>query len=304
MKTATLVCMLLASLSLGISTAAAAADGCVPMAQFEAAHGSKFTTDEQVTEDAFRLTFHYTDATGTRSGSDNFPANTPEGIVAGSTVMCGEQVIVDNAAAERGGILFIGRLHVNGITLSSHYYASGDEDTAELDYRDGVLLVTTSTDGTMRLLEDADPGSELRHAFTPETLHCRRDDDGFVQELSLQINTAGQPAAINYSAMLSGTPQTSGRCDIDANSVYSTGDNQNQWEPVDANTVDIRWDDANEHSDDPQPSQLRIQRQGTQYTVDLSDMNGSSFCGGSWFLPRTLTLARGQTTCPAVSWPK
>lgn len=280
--------------------AANPATSCQSLRDFHAGSKQRLEITTDGNDEAYTVQFELTEGEHRIDLAGlNLPMDTPESIAIDTeqfpefTTVCAGHVFVLNLAAERGGTLVIANQHDGALALTRDRYLSGDEDTARLDWRDGALLVSTSTDGTRRLLEDTRSDAAVPHGFVPETLACETEDAGGVAWLSLGVDIDGVVRELEYSSVMPGGTS----CNLSA----ARNDGESRWEDQGSATL---VDFADENEPDT-PSLLRIERQGPRYHVDTSQLLAHPrFCGQSAQLPDHLTLERAGAPCTGLRWPE
>ncbi|HMN20705.1 MAG TPA: hypothetical protein PKA16_04865 [Ottowia sp.] len=280
--------------------AGAAAPACQSLRAFHAGTPTRLDITTDGNDEAYTVRFELTE--GERSLATaglNLPLDTPESIAIGTeqfpefTTVCAGHVFVLNLPAERGGTLVIANLREGELALTQDRYMSGDEDTARLAWRDGALLVTTSTDGTRRLLEDARGDAAVPRGFVPEVLACTARDDGGTPWLSLGVDIDGGVREIEYAAVMPGSTG----CNLSA----ARNDGESRWQDQGSATLI----DFGDESEPEAPSRLRIERDGPRYHIDASQLLAHpQFCGQSAQLPEHLTLERAGGPCTDLRWPQ
>lgn len=271
-----------------------AADGCVPLANWQSPARDTFRFSEETGTDAWRVRLAIAPAGRPLHGGLELPADRRESTIVGNddvpdwTQVCGGHLLVVNLAAERGGTLAIGNLRDDALAMTALDYASGDEDTARLDFRDGALLVTDAN-GTRRLRQDDAPDAAVPLGYVAESLACERNDDHGKTWLKLDVDTDGNPHAIDYLSLMPGGQS----CTVSA----SRSDGETGWEDREGG-IDIAW------GDEPDAPRVRIERSGDDYRIDTRGARIEAFCGQGAQLAVGIRLRRGTPPCTAVEWPQ
>ncbi|MCO5055285.1 hypothetical protein [Thermomonas sp.] len=160
---------------------------CLPLAQWQAEGKRGFvvasagTSPEQDEADArpFTVNFKITVDGKASTGQLTLPEVDPAAIVFDdrelqqNAQVCDGRVFIVNLAEERGGVLAIGNLKDGALAMTSLAYASGDEDTAEVGFKDGTVVVT-DRNGSVRLQESSatDPATPA-HGLVAESVQVR-----------------------------------------------------------------------------------------------------------------------------------
>lgn len=279
---------------------------CLPLAQWQAEGKRGFvvasagTSPEQDEADArpFTVNFKITVDGKASTGQLTLPEVDPAAIVFDdrelqqNAQVCDGRVFIVNLAEERGGVLAIGNLKDGALAMTSLAYASGDEDTAEVGFKDGTVVVT-DRNGSVRLQES--PAAEAEtpaHGLVAESVQCEQDAPQGHTWLRLALNTDGGVRSMVYTATMPGGAS----CTVSAG---LAGDEASLSQGKDV--TDIRWDD---NEDPSQASYMRVSRNGDDYTLEPMRYDHPQFCGQSSQLAETVRLRRGSTTCAAVAWPK
>lgn len=206
--------------------------------------------------------------------------------------VCDGHVFIVNLAEEHGGVLVIGNLIDNTLAMTSMAYASGDEDTATVAFKDGSVMVTDRS-GSVRLQEQAvaDAGTPA-HGLVAESTQCEHDTPQGHTWLKLLLNSDGSVRGMDYTSTMPGGAS----CTVSAGLV---GDEASLSQGK--NVTDIRWED---NEDPSQASYMRVSRNGDVYTLEPMRYDHPQFCGQSAQLADTIQLRRNVATCTAVRWPK
>lgn len=208
-----------------------------------------------------------------------------------STRVCGQHAFIVDLASERGGTLAIGNLRQGKLAMTSLRYESGDEDTVQIDFKDGAIVVTDSN-GSIRLREMPTPDPDLpAHGLVADYVECDRDDPGGHTWLRLDLLADGGVRALEYLSVMPG----GGSCTVSANLL----DGQSTLTQRNGGT-DIVWSDASASSPD---SRMRIERDGDEYRLDTAGVHAPAFCGQTAQLADSVALKRGQAQCAKVQWP-
>lgn len=287
-------------------SAALGAGTCLPLAQWQAEGKRGFvvasagTSPEQDEADAqpFTVNFKITLDGKASAGQLTLPEVDPAAIVFDdqelqqNAQVCDGHVFIANLAEERSGVLVIGNLKDGALAMTSLAYASGDEDTAKLDFKDGAVVVT-DRNGSVRLQESpaADTGAPA-HGLVAESVQCEQDAPQGHTWLRLVLNADGGVRGMEYTATMPGGAS----CTVSAG---LAGDEASLSQGK--NVTDIRWED---NEDPSQASYMRVSRNGDVYTLEPLRYDHPQFCGQSSQLAETVRLRRGNATCAAVEWPK
>ncbi len=274
---------------------AAGSDGCVPLAGWLDGGKNSFQLSLATEEGQWAARMTVKREGKTVQGHIRLPGLDPAAItvddadLAQATQVCGGHVLVTNLSEERGGTLLIGNLHEGGLALTAQRYASGDEDSAETDFRAGVLSVKTSLESLRHLIEDNDAGATVPHGYVPESVSCKREEAQGTTTLSLAVDAAGEVYAVNYLSVMPDGPS----CSLDA----LRGQDETTWHQ-DKSGLRIVW------GDEADASRVDIGRKGDVYTVNARQTRPTDFCGQSAQLADVITLQRGERTCVSVTWPQ
>lgn len=270
-------------------------DGCVPLDAWLEGGKNAFRFSSAMEDDRWtaRLAVKRDGKTSqgriSVSGLDPAAITVEEADLPQATRVCGGHVLVVNLSEERGGTLLIGNLHEGGLALTAYRYASGDEDSAEPDFRAGVLSVKTGAEGLRRLVEDSDAEAAVPHGYVPETVACVREDTQGTTHLRLSVDAAGEVYALSYlSVMPDGLS-----CSLDARQ----GQDETTWRNGQSG-LRIVW------GAEADASRVGIRRKDNLYTVDARQVRPPDFCGHSAQLADVITLRRGEKTCASVTWPQ
>lgn len=204
--------------------------------------------------------------------------------------VCDGHVFVVNLASERGGTLVLGNLRAGRLAMTSLPYSSGEEDTAEVSFKEGALVVSDS-DGRIRLQETRAADAETpAYGLVPESLQCVHDDAEGHTWLKLLPYADGGIHAFEYLSIMPGGAS----CSVLASGAEGAELIQRQ------GGTDIVWNDGRDES---RGSHMRIERSGDAYRLDTAGHFPPAFCGQGARLAASVTLKRGQAECATVQWP-
>lgn len=287
-------------------SAAFGAGTCLPLAQWQAEGKRGFLVSSAGEPSAantaeaqpFTVNFKITLDGKASAGQLTLPEVDPAAIVFDdrelqqNAQVCDGRVFIANLAEERGGILVIGNLKDGALAMTSLAYASGDEDTAEVGFKDGAVVVT-DRNGSVRMQESSATGPATpAHGLVAESAQCEQDAPQGHTWLKLALNTDGGVRSMEYTATMPGGAS----CTVSAG---LAGDEASLRQGK--NVTDIRWDD---NADPSQASYMRVSRNGDVYTLEPLRYDHPQFCGQSSQLAEIIRLRRGSATCTAVEWPK
>ncbi len=278
---------------------------CVPLKDWQIESGRRFVfSDNQsaVANDAsgatpYTVHFKITQDGNTVTSDLVLADSDPSAIVVGdedipqATQVCDGHIFVVNLASERGGTLALGNLRDGTLAMTRLNYESGDEDTAEVSFKDGFVIVTDSN-GSVRLQETADPDPNIpAHGLVAEYVDCERDDPEGHSWLRLNLDVEGGVRALEYlSVMPDGNSCTVTANTLDGETTFTRrGDD-----------TELLWSDGD---DEAHSSRMRIEHRGDTYRLVTTGHVPSSFCGHSAQLAESVSLQRGQAQCTAVQWP-
>ena len=280
------------------------AGSCLPLAQWQAEGKRRFVVhsagETSGSDEATTFTLHFdvrldgTAITGQLALPDIDPASivVDDDDVQQQAQVCDGRVFIANLAEERGGVLVIGNLKDGALSMTSLAYASGDEDTAEVGFKDGAVVVT-DRNGSVRLQES--PAAEAEtpaHGLVAESVQCEQDAPQGHTWLRLALNTDGGVRSMEYTTTMPGGAS----CTVSAGLAGDTATISQT-----KNTTDMRWDD---NTDPSQASHMRVTRAGDDYTFEPLRYDHPQFCGQSAELAQVIKLRRGSATCTSVEWPK
>lgn len=202
--------------------------------------------------------------------------------------VCDGHIFIINLAQERGGTLVIGNLVDDGIAMTQLPYSSGDEDTAQLAFKDGVLLVTDAG-GSFRLVETtrAEGADAPLHGLVPESIECERESPQGYVRLWLAPNIDGSIRKFDFITVMPSKFSCAVSAGLDDNGVITQGKDVSNFE----------WE--GEEYD----SHMRIVRSGETYRLETTGYYPPAFCGQSAELAESVTLQRGEARCADVVWP-
>lgn len=202
---------------------------------------------------------------------------------------------------ERGGFLLIANWTGRQYVVTQYRYDTGDEDSLQLAWRDGGLVVNTVPEGERRLLAVA-AGDDDAGRFVQESVSCQVDaPTQSRRSLSLQVDTAGRVTGLSILALSPAVDGSAHRCSVDAGRF----DGQTRWTDAVVGAAQIVFDDGEDGDGAAgqgprEPSRVRVDRDGGRYTVSLQ-VNPSTFCGQSSELPREMVVERGASVCKSVT---
>lgn len=202
--------------------------------------------------------------------------------------VCDGHIFVINLAQERGGSLVIGNLGDAGISITRLPYSSGDEDTAQVAFKDGALVVTDAN-GSFRLEEtlDAEETDDPMYGLVPESIECKQESPQGYVRLWIVPNIDGSVRKFDLLTVMPSKLSCSASAGFDDNAVVRQ----------DKDVTHVEWEGED------YDSQMHILRSGGTYRLETAGYYPPAFCGQSAQLVESVTLQRGQARCVDAIWP-